>query len=269
MPDVTIKGRTYAATLKTGSEAATGYGSVAFRDVTETRREETRRMDFYSMVAHDMRSPLSAMLIRSALMESGRYGTLTPALTAQIRKNDATMKSLLKLITDFTDFARLEGAGLKLERALIDLADLARRGLDELRPLADVRKQRVEFAGPPAPAPVLGDEGRLAQVLSNLLSNAIKFSPLGGSIDVVLRSRDDQLEVRISDNGPGIPDDARATLFERFTRVETPGVATAGTGLGLMIAKQIVEAHGGSIGVESEVGKGSTFWFAVPFASEG
>jgi signal transduction histidine kinase len=263
LPDVTVNDRVYAPTLRLGSFAMAAHATVALRDVTETRREETRRMDFYSMVAHDMRSPLSAMLMRGQLMEQGRYGPLTPVMVAELRKNQATMQSLLKLINDFTDFARLEGAGLKLERVATDMAELTRRCMDELRPLAEARKLRFVFDPPAEASFVVGDAGRLTQVLVNLISNAIKFTLPGGRVGVQMAWRNSWLEVRVEDTGPGIPATALPTLFDRFTRVETPGLTTAGTGLGLMIAKQIIEAHGGKIGVETQEGQGSVFWFVL------
>jgi signal transduction histidine kinase len=181
----------------------------------------------------------------------------------ELRKNDATLKAMLRLINDFLDFARLEGAGLKLEREEADLRDLIRLALDELRPLADARGIEIAFTAPAELAAVRGDRHRLLQVVNNLLSNAIKFTPPAGSIEVSLRPHPGSVEVGVRDTGPGIPAAALPTLFERFTRVES-GARTAGTGLGLMIAKQIVEAHGGRIWVHSEEGQGSEFCFSIP-----
>jgi signal transduction histidine kinase len=211
-----------------------------------------------------MRSPLGAMMLRNTLLERGRYGALPPSVLGELRKNDATMKALLRLINDFLDLARLEGAGLKLDRDQTDLVALVRMTLDDLRPLADARQLQLRFE-PGGLALVLGDRHRLLQVVTNLLSNAIKFTPPGGTIEVIVRAGERCLEVGVRDTGPGIPAAALPTLFDRFTRVESPGhAAPTGTGLGLMIAKQIVEAHGGHIWVESEEGKGSEFWFRLP-----
>jgi signal transduction histidine kinase/DNA-binding response OmpR family regulator len=264
LPDVRIGERIYAPTVRTLQTAANRLRIVALRDVTAGRNEEIRRMDFYSIVAHDMRSPLAAMMLRNTLLERGRYGVLPPSVLGELRKNDATMKALLRLINDFLDFARLEGAGLKLDREETDLVSLVGMTLDDLRPLADARQLQLTFEPSRGPVVVRGDRHRLLQVVTNLLSNAIKFTPAGGTVDVILRSGETYLEVGVRDTGPGIPAAALPTLFDRFTRVESSGQASTGTGLGLMIAKQIVEAHGGHIWVESQEGKGSEFWFRLP-----
>ena len=109
----------------------------------------------------------------------------------------------------------------------------------------------------------MGDRNRLGQVLSNLMGNAIKYTPPGGKIVVTSTENAGVVETSISDTGPGIPDEAVASLFERFTRVAATA-RTRGTGLGLMIVREIVEAHGGEVGVTTEIGKGSTFWFRLP-----
>jgi signal transduction histidine kinase len=266
LPDVKLGGRVYAPTLRLLTSGTGLLRTLALRDVTASRNEETRRMDFYSIVAHDMRSPLSALALRNTLLERGRYGILPPAVLGELRKNDATMKALLKLINDFLDFARLEGAGLKLEREEANLGELVRVTLDDLRPLADAREIQITFNDPREPVTVKGDRNRLVQVLANLVSNAIKFTPTGGRIDVELRPGADSVEVGVRDDGSGIPAEAIPTLFDRFTRVDPSPDRTASTGLGLMIAKQIVEAHGGRIWVHSQLGQGSEFCFCVPRA---
>jgi signal transduction histidine kinase len=264
LPDVHIGERVYAPSLRVLGPPGNTQRTLALRDVTASRNEERRRMDFYSMVAHDMRSPLSAISLRNTLLQRGRYGAVPPLMVAELRKNDGTIQSLLRLINDFLDFARLEGAGLKLEREDAALEELVTHTLEDLRPLADVRDLHVTFTPPGESSVVRGDRHRLVQVLTNLLSNAIKFTPTGGSIGVSMRRTGHAVEVAVQDSGPGIPAEALPTLFDRFTRVETVPTTSAGTGLGLMIAKQIVEAHGGKIWVESQPGQGSTFRFTVP-----
>jgi signal transduction histidine kinase len=267
LPDVEIGDRVLAPTLRILGPPDAAQRTVALRDVTASRLEERRRMDFYSMVAHDMRSPLSAISLRNALLQRGRYGPVPPTMLAELRKNDTTIQSLLRLINDFLDLARLEGAGLKLDREEVDLGRLVIDTIEDLRPLVDVRELRVDFSRPEDPSPVRGDRHRLIQVLTNLISNAIKFTPPRGEIHVSMQRRPGAVEISVKDTGPGIPPEALPTLFDRFTRVEGVSSGSVGTGLGLMIAKQIVEAHGGKIWVESNPGEGSTFAFSIPCLS--
>jgi signal transduction histidine kinase len=264
LPDVQIGEKVFAPTLRVLGPLDAAQRTVALRDVTASRNEERRRMDFYSMVAHDMRSPLSAISLRNTLLQRGRYGVVPPPMVAELRKNDATIQTLLRLINDFLDFARLEGAGLKLDREDCDVGELVTHSIEDLRPLADVRDLHVSFDAADGACVVRGDRHRLNQVLTNLLSNAIKFTPPGGNIDVSMRRRPGAVEISVKDTGPGIPAEALPTLFDRFTRVESASSVSVGTGLGLMIAKQIVEAHGGKIWVESAPGEGSTFSFSIP-----
>jgi signal transduction histidine kinase len=269
LPDVQIGDRLFAPTLRVLGPSDAAQRTLALRDVTASRDEERRRMDFYSMVAHDMRSPLTAISLRNALVQRGRYGAVPPQMLAELRKTDVTIQSLLRLINDFLDLARLEGAGLKLDRDDSDLGELVTHSIEELRPLADVRDLHVSFEAGEGARLVRGDRHRLIQVLTNLLSNAIKFTPPGGKIEVSMRCRSGAVEVSVKDTGPGIPPEALPTLFDRFTRVESASSGSVGTGLGLMIAKQIVEAHGGKIWVDSVPGEGSTFSFCIPCLQPG
>jgi len=136
-----------------------------------------------------------------------------------------------------------------------------------LRPLIEAAHLRVNTVKPERAARVLGDARRLSQVVSNLLGNAIKFTPRAGSITASIELEPKFVATTVEDSGPGIAAEEIPGIFERFARATGTG-AVAGTGLGLMIARQIVEAHGGSIGVESAVGRGSRFWFRLPKAKE-
>jgi signal transduction histidine kinase len=265
LPDITVRGRLYAPMLRPSEPGAwSARFAVSLRDVTESRRQEIRRAEFYAMVVHDMRSPLMAMSLRTSLLERGQYGAMPAKAVGELRKNAATIQSLVKLITDFLDVARFEESGIKLDLRPLDMGELARVCLEQLRPLAEARQLHATYQPPAEPLLVMGDRPRLMQVLSNLLSNAIKFTPGGGYVDMRAERKQGVVEVVVRDSGPGIPASALPTLFDRFTRVESE--PSTGTGLGLTIAKQIVEAHGGSIQVVSREGEGSTFSFSIPSA---
>src|SRR3954466_15661056 len=137
--------------------------------------------------------------------------------------------------------------------------------LEELRPLIDAAKLHVSTVKPDASARVVGDPRRLSQVVSNLLGNAIKFTPPSGSIKATVQGEPSFIATSVEDDGPGIAADELPGIFERFSRA-AGSTGIVGSGLGLMIARQIVEAHGGAIGVESAVGHGSRFWFRLPRA---
>jgi signal transduction histidine kinase len=238
--------------------------TIALRDVTARRAEEERRLDFYSIIAHDLRSPLSAMTLRTDLLLQGNRGALSPAVMNELRKFDSSIRSMTGLINDFLDLARLEGSERKIDPVELELGSVISTTVDELRPLADAGGMCLEWSPPRNAACVLGDRSRLAQVLSNLIGNAIKFTPSDGKVAVQTSDLGHVIETRVSDTGPGVPPDAVPTLFNRFTRVRDTSQSTTGTGLGLMIVREIVEAHGGKVGVTTEVGKGSTFWFRLP-----
>ncbi len=262
LPDVALGGRVFAPMMR-ATDIPAGF-TISLRDVTETRREETRRLDFYSMVAHDLRSPLTAILLRSSLIRRGKHGILPAGLLGDIEKIESTIHSLVALINDFLDLARLQGAGLKLAREELDVVAVVEEALDELRPLADASGLTLQLSVPIERIRVLGDRRRLGQVLANLLSNAIKFTSAGGWLRVQVAEGNGSVQVGIQDNGPGIPAEDLPTLFDRFTRARSTEHKVVGTGLGLMIVRQIVEAHGGRVWVESKLGQGSAFWFEIP-----
>jgi two-component system phosphate regulon sensor histidine kinase PhoR len=236
--------------------------TIALRNVTEQRRAEERRLDFYAIVAHDLRSPLSSTLMRTARILRGKFGLLPAELLADVRKMEATLRSQVVLINDFLELARLETVGYKLDREPIDLRTVVEETVEEAVPLIEAGKLHLNRQLGDRPVEIRGDERRLVQVVSNLLGNAIKFTPPGGELTVRMEREGSQIRTAIADTGPGIAPEALPTLFDRFTRASESAVV--GTGLGLMIVREIVTAHGGTVGVESQLGQGSTFWFRIP-----
>lgn len=262
LPDVEIRGRTFAPSLGLHSSKLVGGGrTISLRDVTERRESEQRRIDFYSMVAHDLRSPMQAILLRTELLLRGRRGELLPMVSADISRIQDNVNSLVRMLNDFLDLARLEATNYALESSAVDVVSLVRGSIEDLRPLADAAGLALLVdIGATLPS-INGDRRLLSQVFVNLLGNAIKFTRAGGTVSVRIAPENAHVIVSVKDEGPGIEPERQATLFDRYVRAASD---KPGTGLGLTIVKEIVSAHGGTFGVKSRVGEGSEFWVCLP-----
>ncbi|MGC8782410.1 MAG: ATP-binding protein [Anaerolineae bacterium] len=227
------------------------------------------RADFYSMVTHDMRNPASATVMILDLLLSDYADSLTaPQLELLNMARDASRK-LLGLINDYLDFAKIEAGYLRLERQNVDLREVVEAGVRLGQVQAQSKNQTVTLDLPPQPVYASVDPERIKQVVDNLLSNAVKYTPEGGQITIQLRREGKFALLRVSDTGQGISKAQMEVLFTKYQRL--PGETARrihGTGLGLFIVKQTVEAHGGSVWAESEgiPGKGSTFIVKLPLA---
>jgi two-component system phosphate regulon sensor histidine kinase PhoR len=262
--DVTVSGRVFAAVLGTIPEDGKNTRIVALRDVTEHRRTEARRLDFYSIVAHDLRTPLTAMLLRSQLLL--RKNTLPEPARVDIEKIRHSVVAMSELVNDFLDLARADATGMRLETAPVDVSTLVSDVVEHVRGMAEEGGLTLTCNGCEAPSPIVGDVRRLRQVVTNLLSNAIKFTASGGAVKVVIERHEQTVEVSIEDTGKGIAPESLPVLFERYARA-VDAKSIAGTGLGLMIVRDVIEAHHGKVGVESKLDHGSRFWFTLPLAA--
>ncbi|MGC9469146.1 MAG: sensor histidine kinase, partial [Anaerolineae bacterium] len=226
-----------------------------------------QQSDWISEVMHEIRTPLTALLSYAELL-------LRPDLDEEARERFVqTIKReterVCDLATQFLDLARLESGRSTLSRELVDMDEIIRNAIDVLRPGAEERGHRIEIDVQGALPPVIGDKARLHQVLLNLVSNAIKYTEPGGRVAVRAKAGDDEITVAVEDTGPGIPKDQIPQLFRKFQRLPGSEQKAWGTGLGLVVTREIVEAHGGRIWVESEVGRGSVFYVAFPAAQKG
>ena len=265
LPDIQIGDQIFSPTIRSLPSAHQAGLTIALRDVTSRRQKESRRLDFYTMIAHDLRSPLNAMLMRTDLMLRGRRGALSPEMAADLHKMDGHMRSLVALINDFLDFARMEDATHKIEQSPVDIGQLIHEVADEFGPLVESTHHALHVDATAGRVVVLGDRRRLQQVVTNLIANAIKFTPADGRITVRARPVDERWgEVNVEDEGPGISSTTLPTLFQRYTRAPSSSPDAGSTGLGLLIVREIVEAHGGTVGVDSTIGQGSRFWFRIP-----
>jgi two-component system phosphate regulon sensor histidine kinase PhoR len=266
LPDVVAGGRTFSVSARVLASDPERKTTILLRDVTERRRADDGRLNFHSIIAHDLRSPLQAMIARAALLAEGSRGPLPAEAVLELRKLEGSMRGMAGIIEDFLQLAPAAGTTEKRSAVEMDLSLVIERAVEELLPSAQAGELSLAWARPAQPVVVLGDEARLAQVVSNLVGNAIKFTPPGGRITARVTELDGWVETEVIDTGTGVRPNRISNLFERIT--PDPAEATTnGAGLGLAIVKEIVESHHGRVGVRETPGGGSTFWFQLPSAA--
>jgi len=221
------------------------------------------------MAAHDLRNPLSTVLgySRFLLSKPEELGEQAQKYVGNIESSTTFM---LALVEDLLDVSALESGQLNLSPTLVDLRGLLRSAVEMNQPLAQDKRIVVNLTVPDEPVRCLVDVAKLDQVHSNLLSNAIKYSPLDSRVEVSLSRQNGDVLVQVKDQGPGIAPAEQSRLFQPFGR--TSARSTGGeksTGLGLAIARRIIEGHKGRLGVDSQPGQGSTFWFSLPVETDG
>lgn len=233
----------------------------------ETLRREKKLMEenFITMVSHQLRSPLVAIQQYFEVILAGMVGRVDDAQKEMIVRAQERLGSLLQLINDWLDMARITRGQLVDKFLPLALEKLLDRQVEFLKPLAQEYKVRLELRPPERPTLVLGDEQSLEQAFSNLISNAIKYNRPEGSVIISVREEDDSIITDVTDTGIGIAREQLPLIFDQFYRVSrSEDQKIKGTGLGLAIAKKLVEAHNGSILVASESGRGSTFSVRLP-----
>jgi len=244
------------------SDDKQSYFCVA-HDVTEAKRIERMKQEFVAMISHDLRSPLASIQAFHECLDRGVYGALSRDGAQSLHSVDASITRLLNLIGDLLDVEKLEAGVMTLNISPIELATVFEQSLFSVDELAN--KKKIEIRSNCPDVSINADGSRLIQVLVNLLSNAIKFSSSGTTIELSAKVDGEQVLFEVADHGRGIPADKIETVFDRFTQVEAGDSKNRqGSGLGLAICKAIVTQHHGTIGVRSNVGEGSTFWFGLP-----
>jgi signal transduction histidine kinase/CHASE3 domain sensor protein/ActR/RegA family two-component response regulator len=233
------------------------------------RAEEANRLkdDFLATVSHELRTPLTAMLGWMKMLRSGRLPVEKHAKALETVDRNAQAQA--QLVEDLLDVSRIVSGKLRLDTQPVELVDVIQAALESVRPAADAKDIQLHLELGTAGSRVMGDPGRLQQVVWNLVSNAVKFSPGGSRVRVLLERGDGAAEVTVVDEGPGIPADFLPHLFERFTQLE--GGTTrrhGGLGLGLAIVRHLVELHGGTVRAASDgPGRGATFTVRLPLAA--
>jgi two-component system, OmpR family, sensor kinase len=238
------------------------------RKNAELEKVNEQKNRFLGMAAHDLRNPLGVIRSYSEFLQDEAGDTLNDEQREFVTIIRETSEFMLRLVSDLLDVAAIESGQLTLDAQPTDLGQLIRQNVTLNRVLAARKDIAVEFDPPPTVPMILLDRGKIEQVLNNLLSNAVKFSHRGTVVRVRLTWADDLATVTVRDQGQGIPAADLPKLFKPFSRASVH--ATDGeqsTGLGLAIVRRIIEGHGGRIWVESEVGTGSTFSFALPLVA--
>lgn len=237
------------------------------RDITERKKVDRMKSEFISTVSHELRTPLTSIIGSLGMLLQGGGGALPEKAAAMIGLAERNAKRLIDLVNDILDFEKLESGRMNFAFADVDLAALVLDAVESHKGFADHFSVRYRLEGALPHVKVHGDGGRLSQVLSNLLSNAAKFSHAESDVTVSLSVSAGLARISIVDQGDGIPAAFHGQIFKRFAQA---GDATTrrqgGTGLGLAISKAIVDAHNGSIGFETEEGKGSVFHVDLPVA---
>ena len=238
----------------------------AFNHMTASLAEaETLRRNLVADVSHELRTPLSIVQGNLQAILEGVY----PLEMAQVAGLYDETRLLTHLVDDLHDLALADAGQLRLERAPVDLADLARVAVGQFDPVAEAAGVTLELAADAAGSEVIGDADRLAQVLRNLLSNALRHTPAGGRVTVRVGRAGAQAQIRIADTGSGIPPEDLPHVFERFYRGDKGrGRRGGGAGLGLAIVRQLVAAHGGQITVVCPPDQGTTFTIVLPAAPQ-
>jgi signal transduction histidine kinase len=227
------------------------------------RQAMSARDDMMAIVAHDLKSPLNTMLLRSHVMlqQVDETGGSERILKRDLELQQRTVRQMDQLIGDLTDAAKIHAGRLYLDRQECTLQQAVEPAIGRMQVLA--QEKSVEFAAriPPDPFRLSVDLPRITQVLDNLLGNALKFTPPAGTITLQAGILENEVQFSVADTGPGIPEETVSRIFEPYWQVQKTKL---GMGLGLFIAKTIVEGHGGKIWVKSTIGRGTTFYFTLP-----
>jgi signal transduction histidine kinase len=226
-------------------------------------RAEQRKQEYISMISHDLRTPLAAIQGTIAVANRGSYGVLNEKGIKRMSAAESDAERLIGLINEMLDYEKLDSGTFELDKTTTMLSSITDSAINAVRPLSE--QKNISIFTTNSDTTIYCDQDRVIRVIINLLGNAIKFSGDGTTIKIEAVQNKEGTVIRIKDSGRGIPAASIGKIFDRFTQVETADATKhGGSGLGLAICKAIVEAHGGKIGCESVVGKGTTFWMTFP-----
>jgi signal transduction histidine kinase len=239
--------------------------TILFQDVTRLRRFDELKTDMVATVAHEFRTPLTSLRMAIHLCAEGTVGPLTPKQADLMFAAREDCERLQGIVDDLLDLSRIQAGKIELHRRSVSSGSLLAQVVDDHAAQAEEKQVTLEQSALTIDRPVLADPDRIQLVLSNLVENALRHTPSGGRIELRAAPDSEGIRFEVGDSGPGIPPQHLPHLFQRFFRL--PDAPPGGAGLGLYICKEIVESHGGKIGVESDPGHGAIFWFTLPAAT--
>jgi NtrC-family two-component system sensor histidine kinase KinB len=236
--------------------------SIVLQDVTRLLSFEELRNDLVAGVAHELRTPLTSLHMAIHLLYEQAVGPVSAKQSDLLVAAREDCERLQSIVDELLDLSRIQGGKLDLHPVLADAQDLARKGLEGQRSTAELHRVILHCDVSADQGQVRVDPDRIELVFANLVGNAIRHSPPGGAVSVRASGDDARVRFEVADQGPGVPLEYRQAIFEKYFQL--PDAPPGGAGLGLFIAREIVRAHGGEIGVEDAAGGGSAFWFTVP-----
>jgi NtrC-family two-component system sensor histidine kinase KinB len=239
--------------------------TIILQDITRIHRFDELRNDMVATVAHEFRTPLTSLRMAIHLCLEQAVGPVTEKQADLLYAAREDCERLQAMVDDLLDLSRIETGRVEMRKRPTSITALLEATLETHRVLSEERGVQLVVTPLPVDEEVLADPERVALVLSNLVSNALRHTPAGGQITLHAQPQNGWVRFEVTDTGAGIPKEYQPHLFEKFYRV--PGTPADGAGFGLFIAKEIVEGHGGEIGVKSAEGWGSTFWFTLPLVT--
>jgi PAS domain S-box-containing protein len=263
-PDLFLK-ITTSIIFKEGRKIGT---LIVFQDVTKEKEIERAKSEFVSLAAHQLRTPLSAIKWALKMILEGELGEVTKEQREFLEKTYQSNERMIELINDLLNVAKIEEGGYIYKKVLVDLGEICQSILNSYQQEIEKKNLKVEFQRPKKLPKLMADIEKISLAIQNLLENAIRYNHPGGEIKIELKPREGEVEFIIKDTGIGIPKEEQKKIFTKFFRASNARkMESGGSGLGLFITKNIIEAHGGKIWFESEEGKGTTFYFTLPIKS--
>lgn len=256
------------APVKDEANHITNYVAIK-QDISYRKKVEQMKNEFISTVSHELRTPLTAINGSIGLVLGGLTGDLSKETKSLLEVASRNCDRLIRLINDILDIEKIESGKLVLKLTPSPVDALIKSSIEANRPFADNLKVGLVMKECPSDIRINVDPDRFAQIMTNLISNACKYAPIGDAVEISAHRETGCVKVMIQDFGPGIPEEFRAHIFKKFSQADSSDARQkSGTGLGLNIAKSLVEGFGGKIGFDSQLGKGTTFYFEIPEWSE-